>query len=70
MNSLPSAADEKVTDVVVSKDELTVRLKDGRSITIPLAWATACCGQHHSNVTTGRLLAGAKPSTGMRSTKT
>ena len=29
---------ERVTDVRVSDEELTVRLKDGRTITVPLAW--------------------------------
>jgi hypothetical protein len=32
------AADIRVRDVVVSEDELSVALMDGRTITVPLAW--------------------------------
>jgi hypothetical protein len=35
---MPVAANERVADVFVSDDELTVRLMDGRSIAVPLAW--------------------------------
>ncbi len=38
MNSFALAADERVADVAVSQDSLTVALMDGRSITVPLAW--------------------------------
>ncbi len=31
-------ADERVADVGFSEDSLTVRLMDGRSISVPLAW--------------------------------
>ena len=30
--------DPRATDVKVSEDELSVRLADGRSVTVPLAW--------------------------------
>ena len=38
MGILALRADERVTDVRVSDEELTVRLSDGRTITVPLAW--------------------------------
>lgn len=38
MGILALAADERVAEVVVTEDELTVRLMDGRTITVPLAW--------------------------------
>jgi hypothetical protein len=38
MGILALAADERVADVEISEDELSVRLKDGRRISVPLAW--------------------------------
>lgn len=38
MSFLATAADERVADVNVDDDSLSVRLKDGRTITVPLAW--------------------------------
>ena len=38
MGILALTADERVTDVKVSKDTLSVALRDGRTITVPLAW--------------------------------
>jgi hypothetical protein len=38
MGILALAADERVADVAVSEDTLSVRLMDGRTITVPLAW--------------------------------
>src|SRR6516162_6823023 len=38
MGILALAADERVVDVKFSKDTLSVRLRDGRTITVPLAW--------------------------------
>jgi Protein of unknown function (DUF2442) len=38
MNFLAIAADERVADVSVDQDSLSVRLKDGRTIAVPLAW--------------------------------
>lgn len=38
MGILALAADERVIDVAITEDELTVRLMDGRSISVPLAW--------------------------------
>lgn len=38
MSILAVAADERVAEVETSEDELTVRLMDGRRISVPLAW--------------------------------
>jgi hypothetical protein len=38
MGILALAADERVADVEVSEDTLSVSLMDGRTITVPLAW--------------------------------
>ena len=38
MGILAIAADERVADVVVDDESLRVRLKDGRTISVPLAW--------------------------------
>ena len=38
MGILAVAADERVADVSFDQDSLSVRLKDGRTITVPLAW--------------------------------
>ena len=38
MGILALAADERVADVEVTADTLSVRLMDGRTITVPLAW--------------------------------
>jgi Protein of unknown function (DUF2442) len=38
MGILALAADERVVDVKFTKDTLTVDMRDGRSITVPLAW--------------------------------
>jgi uncharacterized protein DUF2442 len=38
MGILALAADERVAHVEVSNDELRVRMKDGRTISVPLAW--------------------------------
>lgn len=38
MGILALAADERVTDVKFTKDTLSVSLRDGRTITVPLAW--------------------------------
>lgn len=32
------SADIRIKDVVVSEEELTVRLMDGRSLSVPVAW--------------------------------
>ena len=34
----PTAAHERVVDVSFDRDALSVRLKDGRTISVPLAW--------------------------------
>ncbi len=38
MGILATAADERVADVSFDQDALSVRLKDGRTISVPLAW--------------------------------
>src|SRR5438874_1634128 len=38
MGILALAADERVTNVKFTKDTLRVDLRDGRTITVPLAW--------------------------------
>ena len=38
MGILALAADERVVDVVITEDLLTVRLMDGRTISVPLVW--------------------------------
>jgi len=38
MGILALQADERVADVKLTSDELVVRLMDGRSISVPLAW--------------------------------
>lgn len=38
MGILAIAADERVADVSFDNDSLSVRLKDGRTISVPLTW--------------------------------
>jgi hypothetical protein len=38
MGILAIAADERVADVSFNRETLSVRLKDGRTISVPLAW--------------------------------
>lgn len=38
MSTLATIADERVADVETTEDELKVRLMDGRTIAVPLAW--------------------------------
>ena len=38
MSTLALTADERVADVKFTKDNLSVALRDGRTITVPLAW--------------------------------
>lgn len=38
MSSLVPAADERVKDIRLSEDVLSVDLMDGRTISVPLAW--------------------------------
>jgi hypothetical protein len=38
MGTLALAADERVSDVEVSSETLSVSLRDGRTISVPLAW--------------------------------
>ena len=38
MGILATAADERVADVSIDRETLSVRLKDGRTISVPLAW--------------------------------
>ncbi|HUY90674.1 MAG TPA: DUF2442 domain-containing protein [Pirellulales bacterium] len=39
MGTLAPAADERVVDVKFTKDAFSVSLRDGRTITVPLAWS-------------------------------
>lgn len=38
MSILAISADERVADVQTTEDDLVVRLMDGRTISVPLAW--------------------------------
>ncbi len=38
MGTLARTADERVVQVSFTEDEMSVRLMDGRTITVPLAW--------------------------------
>jgi hypothetical protein len=38
MGTLALAADERVAEVEVTEDAVSVRLMDGRTISVPLAW--------------------------------
>ena len=38
MSILAATTDERVADIILSDDELSVRLMDGRTISVPLAW--------------------------------
>ena len=38
MGILALAADERVKDIHIARDSLSVDLMDGRTITVPLAW--------------------------------
>jgi hypothetical protein len=38
VGTLARAADERVVQVSFSSDDMSVRLMDGRTITVPLAW--------------------------------
>jgi len=38
MGTLALGADERVADVEITKDTLSVALMDGRTISVPLAW--------------------------------
>ena len=38
MGILAPSADERVADVQITEDTLSVRLMDGRSISVPLEW--------------------------------
>jgi hypothetical protein len=38
MSTLARTADERVVQVTFTDDEMSVRLMDGRTITVPLAW--------------------------------
>jgi len=52
MGILALSADERVAEVTFSEDSLSVTMKDGRTITVPLAWYPkllhATVGQRHN----------------------
>ena len=70
MGILATAADERVADVSFDQDTLSVRLKDGRTISVPWHGIQNCSMQPPSNAAIGRLLAADTVSTGQTSTKT
>ena len=38
MTSLTQTADIRIADVAVTDEDLTIRLMDGRTLTVPIAW--------------------------------
>ena len=38
MTSLAQTADIRIADVAVTDEDLTIRLMDGRTLTVPIAW--------------------------------
>jgi hypothetical protein len=43
MSTLAVESDPRAMDVIVTDDELTVHLVDGRRVSAPLVWYHACC---------------------------
>jgi len=70
MGILAVAADERVADVIFDQDTLSVRLKDGRTISVPLAWYPRLFPATAGQRATGRLPEAATVSTGRKLTKT
>jgi len=69
MGFLALAADERVVDVKFTKDALSVALRDGRTITVPLAWYPRLFNATTLNGKTGALPAAATASIGRNSTR-
>ena len=63
-------ADERVVDVTFTKDTLSVALRDGRTITVPLVWYPRFWTRRPRNGKDRRLLAAVTASIGRTLTKT
>jgi hypothetical protein len=70
MGILATNADERVKDVRVDADSVSVDLMDGRTITVPLAWYPRLADATAEQLRTGRSPAPAMASIGLTSTKT
>ena len=70
MGILAQAADERVAGVELTEDSLSVALKDGRTITVPLAWYPRLSMRRQSNERIGRLPAAGTAFIGQKLTKT
>ena len=58
MGILALTADERVVDVKFTKDALSVALRDGRTITVPLAWYPRLLGATPAQRTNWRVAGG------------
>ena len=70
MGILALAADERVVDVKFTRDTLSVDLRDGRTITVPLAWYPACSTPPRRSAKSGKLRVAATASIGRTSMRT
>ena len=70
MDILAPNADERVKDVRVNDDTLTVDLMDGRTISVPLVWYPRLVTPPRSRGQTGKPLAPVTASIGPTLTKT
>jgi len=70
MGILALSADERVREVSVSEDTLTVDLMDGRTISVPLLWYPRLLAGTPKQRTNWEPCAAAYGSTGQTSTKT
>ena len=67
MGILALTADERVADVKFTKDSLSVALRDGRTITVPLHGTLVCSTPPRPNVRTGASRVAATASIGRTS---
>ncbi|HEX5708604.1 MAG TPA: DUF2442 domain-containing protein [Pyrinomonadaceae bacterium] len=58
MGILALAADERVAGVEISEDELSVRLMDGRTISVPLTWYPRLLSATESQRNNWRIIGG------------
>jgi hypothetical protein len=70
MGILALAANERVVDVKFGKDTLSVELRDGRTITVPLAWYPRLFSATRHSARSAAWQAAATASIGRISTKT